>query len=397
MKRALGIVLVLIIGVLTMGTALADGASIDNAYILEDAVYYAGSIDGETVAVYRMGPKGADPQKIVDGDYALLAVSNGNLLLQDWEAEELVIVDANGAELYRKTGNATQAVAANGWFYLGASALSEDGAQEKTFVNVSGNDVWQILPATATDSHYYYLDRREYGEQLVEYSNCSALYRASLADGAIEEISPPGTNFIGLDEQFIYYTRQTFFYYDEASDDAINADVNQGLFKYAIDGSGETKLADSGELSENLFTSYKFLDDGVLYGMRWDFGSDEVQKTLLRTAVSGEALPELPIEEDALHGVKNGRLIVSKYVFIEDPDAYHQADQLAAIDLQTNARTVLNTMGQVLYFTESDPFVAVVGDRAYYMSYDETTYATGLYVANLDGSGASLLAQGVSR
>lgn len=396
--KKLCLIFVLVVGVLFGGAAIAEGVLVDNAYILADTMYYAGSVDGETVGVYQMNPNGTNSRKIADGDYILMSVSNGNLLLKDWEKEEIIILDGNGAERYRKEAYTIDAITANGWFYLGAFAVADDGSREKTFVETEGDEMWMITPAAVDENNYYYLDRRAYAEMMIEYVSCDELHRVSLADGTVRKISAPGTSLIGCDGESVYYTRQSFMYYNDGAQDAIQAQVDQGLFKAKADGTGEVRLADAGEITEDEYIHYALLDGGVLYGMKWNFAAEEVEYTLIRTSVNGESYPELRIDEDVLHGIWKGKVVASKCVFYDDGDAYGQADQLVALDIDSQVSTLLNPDGEYrLYYSEVDPCVGISGDSAYFTAYDVETYATGLYAAKLDGSGVMLLAKGISR
>jgi hypothetical protein len=312
-----------------------------------------------------------------------------------------VIINAADGSSYSIPGVTGSAIGTDGDFYTGYSVIDAASGDIKTLFAVSDDEKWFVTPVAIEGGYVYYIDEREYSNYSAEYESAGSLKRVSLEDGAITEISGAGTAYIGMDEQYIYYARASFYFYNEdyeISDEP--ADIDEGLFRAEKSGSNETRLADAGMIEDLVYISYKFMDSGVIYGLRDDYNSDDGEKLdLIRVSASGEELPNVRLVDYMLpHSVKDMKLlaIVSEYGTSED-DIYWQRDTIKIIDLSGDEATTLSislNVNCLLVYTESPPMLARFNGKLYYVAYDIETGATSLYSCNEDGSDVIKLAMG---
>lgn len=399
MRRIIIYFLALALMLVAPAAALADGgvSVLDGtAIITQDQVFYTGSVDGTESGIFVMERDGTNVVKIYDEDMMLIAYSNGKLLIYNWELESLVILDASGNVVSELGITAGSAISDGGYFYAGAYRISDDGSQRETLIEVSEDDVWMVTPVAISGDRLYYLDNREYGMNAAEYDNPAALKCINLSDKSISDISPAGTSYIGIDGDYIYYARSNFSTYsDDPFAEDIEVEVDQGLFRANLDGSGETRLADI-NLTDDVYTSYSFVSNGMIYGVKSDYTTEEQDTFIVRVDANGNYQPEHAVDGYyTLCDVADGKLICVKVNIYTDNDDYTQVDQIVNVNLDTMEEVSLNN-GAVfmLDFTESEPQLAVSNGAIFFVSYDVEVGSSSLYRINLDGSDLIKLANG---
>lgn len=388
-------------GLMLLGaTALAEGEVVslsEMALITEEAVYYSGSIDGVEAGIFKMDLDGANPVKIYDEDVSMLSLIGDTLMIYDWNLDKVVLINGAGEKIAEVSEGSGMAYSDGLHFYLGNLQISPDGAKiQELFQVKDAEDFWHLQPMAVDGGYLYYLDRRAYGMYAYEFTNTWALYRVPLEGGTAQRLVDEGMEWIGMDEEFIYYNRMNFSYFDQDTEEDMSTDFEEGLYKIAKGGGEPVKLAEIGAVTEDSYVHYSLMEAGVIYGYRSDFSNpDETAATLLRIGADGVAQPEVFLEDGSINAIDEGILLVTTMSFTEGEE-FIQDDKIVAIDLQDMSRTVLNPDERyMLYYTEADPELAAMGGRVYFTSYDEQKAASGFFAANLDGSGVIQLAVGM--
>lgn len=410
MKKFLIILLALLMmtGVCAASGALAESVMLDySAIISGNQLYYSGSVDGGESGVFVMNADGSDPKLLTDLSANLMAESNGNLLVYLYETDDvttpIAVLRTDGTIQPLDGVNSGTAIAANGRFYWGAGSCAEDGSDVQLYFTGDNVNQYDYYPLAVDGGYLYYLDWSEmsglvYSEGSVQPQG-AALCRMNLTDRACEVISGVGTNYLGLENGRIIYTRTNFWKMNEAYEPAEVA-VDQGLFSFDLTTLTETLLA-AFPTDLNTVDSYAFMEDGVIYGMRSAFSEDsEGEYCILRIQADGTQLDSIPISEDSwitLNCVEDGVLYASECYIESSDDDFIQKDRIIAMDLATGSQTVLNPDSiDMLFYSESDPAVTVTGGRVYYTAYDMERWSVCLKSMNTDGSDLRLLAHGVS-
>jgi len=412
MKKLLIPVLILLMLLSTAAHAevvTAEPVYLDVTTIIHgDLIYYSGSVDGGEQGVYVMQADGNEVRLISSINASLVALSGSNLLVdyydEEMEESRLAVLRPDGTlvELNEKYGG--RAIAADGRFYWGMGSCAQDGSDVRRYFDSPIAEAYDYYPAAIHDGYMYYLDWSEMSE--VVYAEGSgqpmgaALCRLNLTDLTVETISPLGTRFLGIEGDMIYYTRDNFWYEVDFGMESAEYEVDQGLFCADLSTLNEKRLASYPD-DMSVVDSYLFIADGVVYGMHSDFTSDEVGiSSILRIAADGTRLSDLPLTADtwsALCGVQDGILYIAQSAFTVTEDDFIQQDCIIAINLESGEQTTLNPDSMdMLFYSESDPAVVVVGGRVYFSAYDMERWALCLKSMNLDGSDLKLLAYGIS-
>jgi hypothetical protein len=358
-------------------------------------------MDGSVLGIFAMDPDGGNAVRLYENAFPILAVTNGFIMAGDYEKNATVIIDAADGSSYSIPGDTSSAIGMDGVFYTGYSVINASGGDIKTLFAVNDDEKWLITPVAAEGGYVYFIDEREYFNYAAEYESPGSLKRVSLADGAISEISGAGTAYIGMDEQYIYYTRSSFIIRGEDSEAGDElADIDEGLFRAEKSGSGEARLAGAGMVEEVVNVSFSFLSDGVIYGLSYDYNANDGEKlNLMRVSVSGEALPNVRLEDYiSLHSVTDMKLlaVATECGTLED-ESYWQRDTIQIIDLsgdEVAALSISLNVNCLLVYTGSPLMLTYAGGKLYYVAYDINTGATSLYSRNEDGSDALRLAMG---
>ena len=142
------------------------------------------------------------------------------------------------------------------------------------------------------------------------------------------------------------------------------------------------------------------VENGIVYGMHYDYSSEESATSLLRVTKDGTALDAIPLTNGswfALSCVQDGTVYLTASTFITTEDDFIQNDSIIVLDPETLSQTSLtpDSMDR-LFFSESDPAVKVSGDKIYFSAYDMERWALCLKSMNLDGTDIKLLAYGLS-
>lgn len=386
----------------------ASPVNLDYSTIIDgERIYYSGSIDGGERGVYIMNADGSDPVRISEITADLLALSGENLLVYQYDLETgdstAAVLNADGTLLPLAGEYGGKAIAADGRFYWGMGSCAADGSDLQTYFTGDAVNAYEYYPLAVHEGYYYYLDWSEmsgmvYAEGASQPMGAS-LCRMNLADQTHEVVSPLGTRFIGIENGSIYYTRDN--YWREMPDGTSSeVAVDQGLFAADLATLTETCLAEY-PADANVVDSYMLVKDGVVYGMHSDYASEGPDAFgVIRVTSDGTKLDLLPVSPDVwrtISCVEDGILYVSECNIISYEDDFIQKDSVIAINLADGSETVLNPETiDMLFYSESDPAVKVVGDRVYFTAYDMERWSVCLKSMKLDGSDLTLLAHGVS-
>lgn len=413
MKKFLSLLLSLLFSV-AGATAFAEENTahpvlLDYTTIIDgETLYYSGSIDGGEVGVYVMNQDGSDPQKISSATADLLALSSGRLLIYNYDLDSgdasMAILSPDGTLYTLEDMYSGSAIAADGRFYWGMGSCADDGSDVQIYFTGDAVSASDYYPLSVQDGYYYYLDWSEMSGQVFYegswYPIGAALCRMNLSDQTHEVVSGIGTAYLGIEDGKIYYTRNNFWTMSEDGSESSEVTVDQGLFVADAETLTETRLASFPE-DENTSVSYSIVQNGVIYGLRSALSDDEYGSySVVRVASDGTELDEVPLDLDAwisLHVVQGDTLFIAQSAVLSSEDDFIQEDAISAVDMTDGSITPLNPNSiDMLFYSESDPCIAISGDRIYYSVYDMERWSVCLKSMNLDGSDIHLLAYGVS-
>ena len=386
----------------------AAPVSLDYSTIIDgERIYYSGSIDGGERGVYIMNADGSDPVRISEITADLLALSGEHLLIHQYDLETgdstAAVLNSDGTCTPLEVEYGGKAIAANGRFYWGMGSCAADGSDIQLYFTGDAVSAYEYYPLAVADGYYYYLDWSEMSGMVYAEGTSqpmgAALCRMNLSDQTHELVSPLGTRFIAIENGMIYYTRDN--YWCEMPDGTSSeVTVDQGLFAADLATLTETCLAEY-PADASVVDSYMLVKDGVVYGTHSDYASEGPDAFgVIRVTAAGDALDFLPVSSDVwrtISCVENGILYVSECNIISYEDDFIQKDSIIAVNLTDGSETVLNPETiDMLFYSESDPAVKVVGGRVYFTAYDMERWSVCLKSMKLDGSDLTLLAHGVS-
>ena len=389
-----------------MSFALADEALVLSGQVIVDGtrVYYAGSLDSASEGVYVMNADGSGVSKLSDSFMTLLSAQGGNLLAvsysEGYVEYGVVVINALGEKTVVFDNYVDRAIVADGRFYWGVGSCNVDGTDVRTLISDSEHS-YNYYPVAVDGDYYYYLDWAQNAETVFNegsYPIGARLCRMNLANNAIDQVSGYGTRYLGMDDQYIYFTRNSFWVYDDSDDTTFETVVDEGVFRAGKSDLAVERLASFPE-DEAVYISYEMLHDGVIYGTYSRFTDEEEIYHIARMTTDGTALADLSLDNQVvtMHGVADGLLFASVCSIEATGDDYVQRDLLYAIDLQTGAPTLINTpTTDLFYFSEAAPAIGVTGGRVYMLVFDNEAYAISFKTCLIDGSGLTTLARGYS-
>ena len=399
MKRWICFALVLLLSFLPLIARAQDGYIADTAVIDGGQIFYSGSVDGTEIGIFVMNLDGSEVHKIFDDDLPPLAGTSGYLLLFDWETDGALLIDEQGNLIKSFPDAIGGAIGWEGRFYTVMSVFDRDGANEEALMAVDGEQRRFLYPLTIDGGKLYFLDNREYGEQVAEYNDSDSLAYIDLSDKSVHLISGPGTRFLGLDDTYLYYTRSSFdLYADDAYSENSVVEVDEGLFRAEKDGQNEIWLADAGALEGDIDQYFSFVHEGIIYGHRVDFSQEDFVVEIVRVNKDGEELPSIEVVGDYILQAVRGDELLCVHVELGEDEAgeYWQRDQIVLVNLTDESERILNPDGNLqLQFAEGDPELVVVGDMIFFLAYDLNDAAVGLYMCRWDRPGVTRLALGV--
>ena len=410
MKKIL-VFLLALMTVLCFGAAQAEAVEpqpvyLDYTTIIDGGlIYYSGSIDGGESGVFVMNADGTDARMIYSGTADLLALSGSNLMIYQYDMEtgdsSLALLMPDGMLIPLTESYSGTVIAADRRFYWGVGSCAEDGTDVQYYFGADEESAYNYYPMAVHEGYYYYLDWSEMSGSVYAEGTSqpmgAALCRMNLADQTVEPLSGLGTNFLGIDNGVLYYTRNNYWV---ATGDGGEVEVDEGLFCMPLDTLIETRLAAYPE-NENAVSSYSFVEDGVVYGMYSDFSTDtDGVYEIIRVQADGTALPSFPIDPNAwmsISCVENGVLYGAQSVISASEDDFIQQDSVVAINLEDGTFSqITDDALDMLFYSEADPAVAAAEGRIFFSTYDMERWAVSLKSMNPDGSDLKLLAYGVS-
>ena len=376
---------------------------LNSSVIIEgNTIYYAGAPEGEGNGVYAMNYDGGNLRKISDVRASLKAVSNGNVLLANYDNDGhavLEILRSDGTLENLGFGN-SYAIAKDGRFYFGGSSIAEDGTDHQWLLSSDPEYHDNYYPVDVVDGYLYYLDAN--GGTIAYYEGGLPggdleLNRLNLGTGEIELISGAGTYYLGIEDGMLYYTREDFNVFDDESGGTFRIEVDEGLYSMNLEAMAETMIA---ELSDDLlvFEYYMFVEDGVIYGEYSDYNPDDAVYRIMRRQVNGYELPALDMgnKDITILCVEDGRFYGLEGNYTEyDDGSYSYEEYLVIYDLHSGAllRFAFDE-NETMFYTEVRPRIAVVDDHVYYYVMNETNGAESLKSMSLTGEDLGLLVKG---
>lgn len=414
MKRILILMLALAAICFSCG-ALAEQADqnpilLDHTTIIDgDLIYYSGSIDGGESGVYVMNADGSDARLISGVTADLVALSGSNLLIYQYDIETgdiclaILLPDGTLIPLAESYGGA--GIAADGRFYWGVASCAEDGSDMQVYFTGDAVKDTDYYPLQVYEGYLYYLDWGEMSGKVISEGNGqplgAELWRMNLTDHTAEMISGAGSRFIGIEGDSIYYTRETFWTFDEQTYSSSEITVDRGLFSADLTLLHETRLAElaSGDAAVE---SYVLIEDGAVYGMRCDQSSSaDAAFSILRVPVDGSGMTALPVTGSdswmTICYADNGILYAAESSILASEDDFIQQDCILAINTADNSITPLNPNSiDMLFYSELNPAVVAANGRIYYSAYDMERWSVCLKSMNPDGTDVRLLAHGIS-
>jgi|GEM_PF-5492829 len=388
-------------------TALAEGAVTLSGQAIVDggSVYYAGSIDSAQEGVYFMNADGSGVSRLSEAFMTLLAAEGGNLLAISYSEGSseyaLVVLNAMGEKTVVYDGYVSHAIVSGGRFYWGVGSCAADGSDVRRLIDDAGHS-YNYYPVTVEDGWYYYLDWAEHSDSVYyegdPYPTAARLCRLNLTSGAIDVLSGYGARFLGLDDDYLYYSRSSYWLFDMEEAETYEAAVNSGVFRVSLTTLVTDQLISFPDIS-NGYVSYELMDNGVIYGRLSDYSGEESVEQIVRLTVDGVQLAPFTLDNQSvsLHGIADGVLYASVCSIDFADDDYIQHDLLYAINVADGSFSLINTpASDMFYFSETPPAVCAVNGRLYMIVFDNDAYAISLKSCALDGSDRVTLARGYS-
>ena len=386
-------------------SALAEGAVVlsGDAIVDGNTVYYSGSIDSAQEGVYVMNADGSGVSRLNGSLMTLLSADSGNLLAVSYDEgayeNALVVLNALGERTVVFDGFVSKAIAADGRFYWGVGSCAVNGSDVRTLINDRAHS-YNYYPLTVSDGWYYYLDWAENSDSVFfegdPYPTAARLCRLNLTSGAVDVISGYGTRFLGIENGYIYYSRNNYWLYDEEDTDTYVAEINSGVFRADVNTLTTDQLV-AFPNSDRIYVNYSLMENGVIYGTLSDYAGDSEINQIVRLQVDGTQLAPLSLDNQALtlHGIENGVLYASVCSIDFSDDDYIQHDLLYALNPAEATFTLINTpASDLFYYSETPPAVNVANGRIYMLVFDNSAYAISFKSCALDGSNPITLARG---
>ncbi len=368
--------------------ALADSTALyDKALVDDDTLYYSGTI-GSAEGVFVMNKDGVGVSSRYGKALRLLSSGDGSILCAD--DTNLVVLAASGETRTIDVPYVEKAVYADGRFFFGCGSCAADGTDVRMYFDDAEHG-FCYYPVAAADGYYYYIDWLENADRVfyeMQEPLCGKLCRIDAATGVTEEISGFGARYLGVENGYVYYERKGYYLLDDQGIDFYKVDVAEGIYRTSLDNFETTQLYsyEGGEVD----TGCSFVKGGIIYGQRSDFTTDNWQCEIIRLGTDGKQLPSLTIDNQpvTLYDIVDGVLYCSVCNIEYSDDDYIQRDLLYAIDLTTQSATLINTnAGDLLYYTEEKPAVAVKNGRIYMLVYDTMLNEMVMRSCLPDGSG----------
>ena len=386
--------------------AFAEGELVLSKQVIVDGtrIYYAGSLDSGADGVYSMNATSSGVNQISDSYMNLLAAAEGNLLALSFSEGNVeyavLVIAANGARTMVYDGYVDHGIEANGRFYWGVGSCALDGSDVRLLIDDREHS-YNYYPLTVDGDYYYYLDWAANSEGVFNegsYPLGARLCRLNLTSGAMEQISGYGTRYLGMDENYVYFTRNGFWVYDNSDDTTYYTSVDEGVFR-ADKNTLTTDLLLAFPQDDNVYVSYTLMSDGVIYGTYSNFTEEGEVSSIVRLTTDGQALTDLNLDNQSvtLHGVEDGLLYVSVCTIENTGDDYMQHDLLYSINVEDGSVALISTPAtDMLYYSEAEPAVGVSFGRIYMLVFDNETYAISFKTCAVDGSDMITLARGYS-
>ena len=386
--------------------ALADTVTLSGDAIVDNGrIYYSGSLDSAQEGVYLMNTDGSGASRLSDQPMTLLAAQNGSLLAISYSEGSseyaVVVMDGYGGKRVVFDGYVTNGIAADGRFYWGVGSCALDGSDVRTLINDAANSYY-YYPLTVDNGYYYYLDWVENSAGVFyegnPYPTAARLCRISLSTNKVDVISGYGTRFLGVDDRYVYFARNSYWLYDAEEMDTYMADINAGVYR-ADKNTLSTEQLLSFPTDDFVYISYEAMANGVLYGTMSDFSGENGIDEIVRLSVDGTQLAPISLGNQSvtIHAVRDGVIYASVcYIDFSDDD-YIQHDLLYAINVFDGSATLISTPStDLFYYTETPPAIGVADGRIYMIVFDNSAYAVSFKSCALDGSGMITLARGYS-
>ena len=402
-----GIICALIAAAMLLcGAALAEDALVLSDQIIVDGarVYYSGSLDSASEGVYVMNADGSGVSPLADSFMTLLAADGGNLLAvsytEGYVEYGVVVINALGEKTVVFDHYVDHAIVADGRFYWGVGSCATDGSDVRTLIS-DGEHSYNYYPVAVDGDYYYYLDWVQNSESVFNegsYPIGARLCRMNLRNGAIDQVSGYGTRYLGMDDTYVYFARNSYWVYDTEEDTTYETVVDEGVFRCGKADLSVERLLQFPD-DDAVYVSCEFMQDGVIYGTYSRYSENEEVYVITRLGTDGTALPDLSLDNQVvtLYGVADGQLFASVCSIEATGDDYVQHDLLYSISLSDGVPTLINTpSSDLFYFSETAPAIGVRDGRIYMLVFDNEAYAVSFKTCAIDGSDPITLARGYS-
>ncbi|MDO4548529.1 MAG: hypothetical protein Q4D04_10545 [Clostridia bacterium] len=356
----------IIIMILCLSCAGARAATLGGYAAFSDAaLIYSGMDEDGNPGIYRIDGQNGDIRELyADNGYILGAVGECVAACVDIDGEiSVIILDANATVLYTGEIDEFAAVEGEDSFYIGTDRLKiENGAVERTRILTTA-DSGAVKPVAEYEDCLYYLDASEYADisAMETVESVASLCRADISTGETRRITPEGATLVGFEGDRIIYTLNEFYVY--AGDDVEMIDNGRGLYAADLNGENAVLLAGTGSYEDGFYDEYTMVRDGVIYGVRHDYLSDEPvpDMCIKRVTYQGVALEDIPVDFGSLIDVRDGRA----YMFVARYNERWENiyDDITAVDLSDfSAESLLGSEYMRLNYYDEGPRVAVNAD-----------------------------------
>ena len=354
-------------------------------------IYYSGAVSGDDPGVYVIDADTRNVRLLSDMRVNLAALCYENLLvnryMEDGDAYALTVLDRDGAIINVNGDYARSAIAGYDRFYWGGGSCSWDGSDAR--ILFSEAEAPFIFSITVEGEYLYYEDGNAMKDRAYmmdeDHLPGAQLWRMNLEDGSRQMIADVGSRFLGIEDNRLYFVRESFGVMTDDTGEMAAYEVDEGVYRAELETLNTVCLWKS-ENTEDSYTLWRALENGVIYGEYRDYTEGFVS-CIVRIDTDGNIIFELPIYDDHTDFICIANGVWYAVGITGDGEV------LVCVDLETGEQKILpfeNT--EVLYFAEGLPQLAVAHDRIYYYCYDEPMEAYCLKSMDFDGGDKALYA-----
>lgn len=380
-----------------------NGSAVIDGYV----AYFSGDLVGEGEGVYVMNADGTDRIKLWNQNAQIAAVSNGSLLLWDYDtgagSGSLFILRPDGSTVEVADQYNGHAIAAEGRFYWGSCSVKEDGSDMRYLFTDDPGYFQYFWPLEVVNGYLYFLDNYEQRDSTyyMEGTNLppsANLNRIDLVSESIDFLCGPGAYYYGIEDGVLYYAINSFMRFDDETEEYATVSLDDGMYYMYTYEQEEYQLFPFEDSDVNDFETYYFLENGVFYGEGSNYAYEEPYSIIRRTT-DGEILP--PIRLPGATGAKTFCVVDGVHYSgsVRYPNE-HAEDFSVSYDviIANNVRTgetneIRLPVGETMFYSEVPPEIAVVEGRIYYYTYNTLTGSEYFKSVDMNGGDEKVLAE----